>query len=476
MVEKINEELMEIIRAGEGVTTEFKKANNKLPQNLFETICAFLNRNGGNIFLGVADDGKIIGVYKNCISEMKKDFANLCNNPEKIEPTVYLNIKEYEVENKIILHIYVNEGTEVYRTNGKVFDRNEDGDYEMKYAGRIANIYLRKQYFYTEDRVYPHFGMEDLREDLINRARQRAINMSEKEHIWANLTNEGILRNANLFGKDYDTGKEGLTLAAILLFGKDETIMSALPFHRTDAIYRVKNLDRYDDRDDIRTNLIESFDRLMAFIKKHLDDRFYLEGVSRVDVRNKIAREVCVNLLMHREFSSTFVPKLIIEKDCFRTENANITKKIGKINLNSYQPYSKNPKIAKVFREIGFADELGSGVKNMYKYTKIYSGGEPELKEDDIFRAYIPIIDITEQQNLTKSNDQVVTKSNDIDKILEFCKEPRKLSEIMEMMKYRHKTNFKKKYINPLLAESKLQMTVPEKPNSQNQKYIAKTN
>ena len=179
MVEKINEELMEIIRAGEGVTTEFKKANNKLPQNLFETICAFLNRNGGNIFLGVADDGKITGVDKNCISEMKKDFANLCNNPEKIEPTVYLNIKEYEIENKIILHIYVNEGTEVYRTNGKVFDRNEDGDYEMKYAGRIVNIYLRKHYFYTEDRVFPHFGMEDLREDLINRARQRAINMSQ---------------------------------------------------------------------------------------------------------------------------------------------------------------------------------------------------------------------------------------------------------------------------------------------------------
>lgn len=59
------------------------------------------------------------------------------------------------------------------------FDRNEDGDYEMKYAGRIVNIYLRKHYFYTEDRVFPHFGMEDLREDLINRARQRAINMSQ---------------------------------------------------------------------------------------------------------------------------------------------------------------------------------------------------------------------------------------------------------------------------------------------------------
>ena len=42
-----------------------------------------LNRNGGHIFLGVDDDGKVIGTYKSYIASMKKDFANLCNNPEK---------------------------------------------------------------------------------------------------------------------------------------------------------------------------------------------------------------------------------------------------------------------------------------------------------------------------------------------------------------------------------------------------------
>ena len=62
MSEKINNELLEIINSGESVTVEFKKATNKLPHNLFETICAFLNRNGGNIFLGVDDNGSIIGV------------------------------------------------------------------------------------------------------------------------------------------------------------------------------------------------------------------------------------------------------------------------------------------------------------------------------------------------------------------------------------------------------------------------------
>ena len=96
-----------------------------------------------------------------------------------------------------------------------------------------------------------------------------------------------------------------------------------MPHHKTDAIYRVKNLDRYDDRDDIRTNLIESFDKLMAFVDKHLDDRFYIENNQRIDVRNKIAREICSNLLMHREFASPYPAKLIIERDYLRTENAN---------------------------------------------------------------------------------------------------------------------------------------------------------
>lgn len=111
---------------------------------------------------------------------MKKDFVNLCNNSQKIDPTIYLNIKEYKVNDKIILHIYVNESSSVHRTNGKVFDRNEDGDYEVKQAERIANIYIRKQEFYTENKIFPYAKMSDLREDLIQRVRQMAINQMGK--------------------------------------------------------------------------------------------------------------------------------------------------------------------------------------------------------------------------------------------------------------------------------------------------------
>ena len=94
----------------------------------------------------------------------------------------------------------------------------------------------------------------------------------------------------------------------------DSTIMSVLPQHKTDAIFRVFNTDRYDDRDVVITNLIESYDRLMTFDKKHLNDTFHLDGIQSISARDRILREIISNLLMHRDFSSGYVAKLIIER------------------------------------------------------------------------------------------------------------------------------------------------------------------
>lgn len=55
------------------------------------------------------------------------------------------------------------------------------------------------------------------------------------------------------------------------------------------------------------------------------------------------------------------------------------------IDALNFSPYPKNPIIAKFFRAIGLADELGSGVKNVTRYLKVYSGGTSEFIEADIF-------------------------------------------------------------------------------------------
>ena len=434
MAEKISESLLNIIKEGESYTTELKEATTNLPKSLFESICGMLNRNGGHIFLGVTDNREIIGVDKNSIEKMKKDFSNLCNNTQKISPTIYVKMNEYEYNGKTILHIYIPQSSTVHRTSGKIFDRNQDGDYEITNESLIESIYLRKQTDYSENRIYRLATMNDLRIDGIERVKQMAIENyhlnGKGQHPWINMTPEEILKSLQLYDKDYTTGKEGLTLAAILLFGKDETILSVVPHHRTDALYRVHDIDRYDDRDIITTNLIESYDRLMAFIIKHLDDRFYLENDRRIDIRNIIGREICVNLLIHREFIEPFYARLIIEKDVLRTENANKARMIGDIlQEKNFSPKPKNPKIAMVFREIGLADELGSGMIKLLKYTKAYSNGIPKLIEGDIFKTEIPLVRIEETTNstiLTTTLTTVLTETQQ--QIIRLIKENNKIT------------------------------------------------
>ena len=68
------------------------------------------------------------------------------------------------------------------------------------------------------------------------------------------------------------------------------------------------------------------------------------------------------------------------------------------VYLNHRYPFPKNPPISKVFREIGYADELGSGMRNTNKYTKLYSGGTPVFLEDNIFEIVIPMESVASLQ------------------------------------------------------------------------------
>ena len=88
---------------GEGITTEFKECKDSCPKSTFETVCSFLNRNGGNLLLGVNDDGTIVGINKDAIEHVKKDFVTAINNPQKITPPVYLSVDEYSIDRKIVL-------------------------------------------------------------------------------------------------------------------------------------------------------------------------------------------------------------------------------------------------------------------------------------------------------------------------------------------------------------------------------------
>jgi len=100
-----------------------------------------------------------------------------------------------------------------------------------------------------------------------------------------------------------------------------------------------------------------------------------------------------VNTLIHREFTAAHYARFIIEKDRMFTENANRAVTGGTITPDNYVPDPKNPIIAAFFRNIGLADELGSGVRRLHHYVPRYSGKPPELIDGDVFRVIVPLDD-----------------------------------------------------------------------------------
>lgn len=394
------EALKAIISKGEGIQTEFKTAGFKLPRNVFESVCAMLNRQGGHLFLGVANDGTVEGVIEDCIPELKTAFATVVNDDRQLNPKYYLNIHEVALDGKKILHAYVPESSQVHSYLGKVYDRNEDGDFNISNnPDLVRQLHLKKQGSFSENTIYAAITISDLRADLIQRSRTLANN-NKPGHSWMELNDEEMLRSANLWKKDWKTGEQGYTLAAALLLGKDEVIQQIVPHYKTDAILRRQNTDRYDDREIIRTNLIESYDRLMAFIAKHLPDKFQLEGDQRISVRDKLFREVIANTLIHREFINEYPARLIITRQDVTIDNWNRPHGSGKFRLDTYSPFPKNPVIAAFFREIGRAEELGSGYRNSERLTRIYTkSGEPVFEEGDIFRTMIPVGDFIIEEN-----------------------------------------------------------------------------
>ena len=157
------------------------------------------------------------------------------------------------------------------------------------------------------------------------------------------------------------------------------------------------------------------------------------------------------------------------------------------MDISTFEPFPKNPPISKVFREVGLADALGSGMRNTFKYTRMYSGGEPDFYEGDIFRTVIPLTEaatatvgpVSSVNYNSGGSDGVsdgvkfIKLSNEkLNSLLEYCCTERTRKEMMEWCSIKSDSYFRINILKPLLSVGLLKMTVPDKPNSSKQKYI----
>jgi ATP-dependent DNA helicase RecG len=133
-----------------------------------------------------------------------------------------------------------------------------------------------------------------------------------------------------------------------------------------------------------------------------------------------------------------------------------------------------------MFKEIERAEELGSGVRNLFRYAKAFAGLDPLLQEEQIFRVTVSIPSLMSIQGAAtpqvtpQVTEQVTEQVERTQIILEFCHTPRSRGEIQGVVNIKDREYFRRDVLQPLLIEGLLIATIPDKPTSSKQRYITK--
>jgi predicted HTH transcriptional regulator len=421
--------IKEALQKGERVTLECKKAKTEVPKSIWETYSAFANTIGGLILLGVDEDKKekdpikryrVIGVDDP--QKIITDFWNTINS-DKVNENILNNsdVEIVEMGGLQIVCIHVPQAdwrVKPIYLNGNVykgtFRRNHEGDYRC--TERQVKAMIRDSFEDGNDGLLiEHYGMDDIDLDSLHRYRT-LFQYRNEGHVWNELDDKSFLKNLGGYIVDRNSGREGLTMAGLLMFGKGLSIRERFDNFRMDYIdfCNLIGEERYSDRLTYdgrwENNLYQFFSRVIPKVTFDLPRPFRMEGLQRVDdtPQHKAVREAFTNSIIHSDF--------IMESGILRIEKHDdklVFRNPGLLRLPIEQIYeggvsfARNPKIQNMLRMVGYGENIGSGFPLILDAWKQAGWEKPELinkVELDEVELVMPL------PNVTKDVTKDVTK------------------------------------------------------------------
>lgn len=366
----------------ENSRVEFKT---KLVDDLEENIIGFLNsKDGGNIYIGVADNGKIIGLNGNIDLLQRKIKDRIISN---IEPSVLglFDIEVLETDNKKYLNIIVARGLEK--------------PYHLKGMGM------------TPDSCFIRIGSSNERMDehLINKLFRERTKNSLKNIVSPNqnltfrdlkiyYTEKGFDVGENFEKQlDFYTADGKYNYVAYLLADENRVSIKVAKYAGTDVDELIENYEfGYCSLVKATHRVLEKFiteNKIFAKIT-------YPERKEQPMYDYKAVREVIINAIVHNDWSNEYPPKFEFFSD--RLEVSSFGGIQNEFTEEKFlQGYSapKNPELMRVFKDLELVEHLGTGIRRILKrYDKsIYR-----------FFPHFIIVSIKYNENNFKYNNQNV--------------------------------------------------------------------
>lgn len=398
------EEILNLLKYGENISLECKKAEPTLPNSVWETYSSFANTEGGIILVGVEEhlrepdfDKRFSFVSINNPDQRIKDFWNTINS-DKVSANILVDadVGKCIVNGATILWIHVPQADYRQRPvflNGNPlkgsFKRNHEGDYhctedEVKSMLRDASDSGNDGGLlvgYTEDDI----DMNSLRSYRIE------FEHRNPDHIWNGVDDLTFMKNMGAYATDRLTGKGWLTAAGLLMFGKGIAIRERFDNIRLDYIDE-SNLapgSRWSDRltyDGTWENNLYNFMRQVSpKLVSGLKRPFKLEGMVRVDDTpiHRAIREAVVNMLIHSDYLITGVLKIVKRDNGFAFSNPGNLKLPVQDIYEGGHSIARNPRLQTMFRMIGYGDNIGSGFPTILSAWGEENWRKPDLRQNE---------------------------------------------------------------------------------------------
>ena len=363
-----SEELKLLIAEGEGLTVEFKE---RFSSRVLEDIVAFANGRGGQILLGVADDGKIKG--EKLTNSLKSQIVSIARN---CDPAISVSVRQ----SGGVIVIGVAEGADKPYSCSAGYYQRLDAVTQKMTQKEIKAIFRE-----TVDKLFEDLPRKDC--GLNNLSIKKIKAFLSESHTSFKINK----RNLASFLTSLSIYKDGkINNAGVLMFAQDvgkfiphaEVICGAFKGMNKTFIY---------DRKDVRSDLLTQLNEAMAFIQRQLNVRSEIRGINRYDIYElplDALREAVVNAIIHRDYSFKGT-SIYVDVYDDRVEIVNpgglphgLDKRdFGKLSVR------RNLILADLFHRMGKVERIGSGIKRMKDMLRAANIEPPKFEVTTFFKA-----------------------------------------------------------------------------------------
>lgn len=373
---------MRIIPMKENLTTEFKSDKKRYPDNLLiEELVGMANTKGGELYLGVEDNGEITGIHKvhEDINGLKALVANMT------VPSLSVRAEILYEDGKKVLKIEIPMSRSIIATtSGKLLKRR------LKIDGSPENVPM---YPYEINTRLSELSLLDFSGQILSGAKiedldpnerirlKKIIELRHGDSLLLELEDEELDKALQLVKEE--NGQLFPTVTGMLLIGKEKRLIELMPTAK--SVFQVLDGTIVRKNEEFSKPLLETFEIFEENFKVWNPETEIENGLFRIPVPEfsyNAFREALVNAFCHRDYSMLGSVRLAITDEGMTISSpGGFIDGVNLKNLLTVEPHGRNQTLANALKRIGLAERTGRGIDRIFEGSIIYGRPWPDYSE-----------------------------------------------------------------------------------------------